>query len=72
MRYIPYVNPNCCTDWKWYEIKFDNDWRALSRKIEIGGKIYEMIIDIDSNEPFRHVFSNAQLKWFRKRNKIIK
>ncbi len=72
MRYVPFVNVDNCADWKWHEVRFDNDWRALPRKLEICGKIYEMIIDESSNEPFRHMFSNTQIMWFKKRNRIIK
>lgn len=70
-KYVTYCNPETVTDRKYYPIDHDNDWRALPRKLTINGTAYEMIIDEDANEPFRHLFPEHELKWFRQRNQLI-
>jgi hypothetical protein len=70
-KYVTYVNPEKAIDWKYYPIDHDNDWRALPRKIMIDGKAYEMIVDDEINEPFRHLFPDHELKRFEARNQII-
>lgn len=70
-KYVSYCNPDEVTDRKYYPIEHDNDWKALPRKLMINEIQYEMVIDEDANEPFRHWFPDHELNWFRKRNQII-
>lgn len=70
LKYVVYVNPNNCEK-KLCPIEHDNDWKGLPRKIEYKNKKFEMLIDEELNEPFRHFFTNQQVNLLDLAGKII-
>ena len=70
LKYVVYVNPDSCEK-KLCPIEHDNDWKGLPRKIEYKNRKFEMLIDEELNEPFRHFFTNQQVNLLDLTGKII-